>query len=66
MMISKNTLIQMGFPRHTAENISRQAKIILVNEGFLFYNCNKVGFVPAEVVEKQILGTSIPEKLKNG
>lgn len=45
-MISKNELIAMGFKKHQAEMIIRQAKILMVNDGFGYYNNKRVALAP--------------------
>lgn len=65
-IISKNELMAMGYPKHTAENIIRQAKIIMVQKGYPFYNNKRLGRVPKNVVES-ILGCELGlEENNNG
>jgi hypothetical protein bcoam_03439 len=56
--ISKTELIKLGYREHTAISIIRQAKQIMVKQGYAFYNNKRLGRVPKSVVEN-ILGTSI-------
>ncbi|MGO0154611.1 DUF3173 domain-containing protein [Leuconostoc mesenteroides] len=53
-MISKNELINMGFKPHQAETIIRQAKILMVNDGYGYYNNKRVAVAPRSKVEKII------------
>lgn len=56
--ISKTELIKLGYKEHTAISIIRQAKQIMVKQGYAFYNNKRLGRVPKSVVEN-ILGISI-------
>lgn len=56
--ISKTELIKLGYREQTAISIIRQAKQIMVKQGYAFYNNKRLGRVPKSVVEN-ILGTSI-------
>ncbi|EGF88383.1 hypothetical protein HMPREF0433_00631 [Gemella sanguinis M325] len=56
--ISKTELIKLGYREHTAISIIRQAKQIMVKQGYAFYNNKRLGRVPKSVVEN-ILGISI-------
>ena len=56
--ISKTELIKLGYREHTAISIIRQAKQIMVKQGYAFYNNKRLGRVTKSVVEN-ILGTSI-------
>ena len=56
--ISKTELMKLGYKEHTAISIIRQAKQIMVKQGYAFYNNKRLGRVPKSVVEN-ILGTSI-------
>lgn len=53
--------MNLGFPRHTARSIIKQAKIQLVNRGLTLYANNRIGTVPREIVE-EILGIQFPIK----
>lgn len=64
--ICKDDLISVGYPPHTASNLIRQAKIIMVQKGYPFYNNKRLGRVPRETVES-ILGVELKmELLENG
>lgn len=64
--ICKSDLISMGYAPHTASNLIRQAKIIMVQRGYPFYNNKRLGRVPVETIET-ILGVGIKlELLENG
>lgn len=56
--ISKKELMKLGYKEHTAISIIRQAKQIMVKQGYAFYNNKRLGRVPKSVVEN-ILGISI-------
>lgn len=53
-MISKDELVNMGFKTHQAETIIRQAKILMVKDGFGYYNNKRVAIAPRSKVEKII------------
>ncbi|TGA96246.1 DUF3173 domain-containing protein [Sporolactobacillus shoreae] len=57
-VISKETLIALGYPKSTAQGIIRQAKAIMVQKGYTLYNNKRLGRVPREVVE-MIIGTKV-------
>ena len=56
--ISKTELMKLGYKEHTAISIIRQAKQIMVKQGYAFYNNKRLGRVPKSLVEN-ILGISI-------
>ena len=53
--INYKDIMNLGFPKHTARSIIKQAKIQLVNRGLTLYANNRIGTVPREIVE-EILG----------
>lgn len=53
--------MNLGFHRHTARSIIKQAKIQLVNRGLTLYANNRIGTVPREIIE-EILGIQFPIK----
>lgn len=57
-LITKDDLIQLGYSKYTAINIIRQAKEIMVQQGYPFYNNKRLGRVPKETVES-ILGCEL-------
>jgi hypothetical protein len=59
--INYKDIMNLGFPRHTARSIIKQAKIQLVNRGLTLYANNRIGTVPREIVE-EILGIQFPIK----
>ena len=59
-LVTKETLIQMGIPDETAQNIMRNAKRIMVNDGFPIYNNRRLQLVPCHILES-ILGITFPE-----
>lgn len=56
--ICKNDLLSLGYKPHTAMMIIRQAKQIMVQKGYPFYNNKRLGYVPRDVVE-EIIGVSL-------
>jgi len=65
-IICKDDLISVGYAPHTASNLIRQAKVIMVQKGYPFYNNKRLGRVPRETVES-ILGVELKmELLENG
>ena len=59
--INYKDIVNLGFPRHTARSIIKQAKIQLVNRGLTLYANNRIGTVPREIVE-EILGLKFTTK----
>ena len=59
--INYKDIMNLGFPKHTARSIIKQAKIQLVNRGLTLYANNRIGTVPREIVE-EILGIKFPIK----
>ena len=59
--INYKDIMNIGFPKHTARSIIKQAKIQLVNRGLTLYANNRIGTVPREIVE-EILGIQFPIK----
>lgn len=57
-VVNKDVLVKLGYPPTTAQNIIRQAKAVMVQKGYSFYNNKRLGRVPKEVVE-EIIGTKI-------
>ena len=60
--VNKEDLIIMGYNTYTAISIIRQAKQIMVQKGYAFYNNRRLGRVPISAVE-EILGVSLHEEL---
>ncbi|MGT2681614.1 DUF3173 family protein [Streptococcus porci] len=56
-------LIKLGYKKHTAQNIIRQAKIWLVENGYEFYLNKRCGIVPMYAVEK-VIGIKIEGEVK--
>lgn len=64
--VTKDDLINMGYPKYTAIGIIRQAKVNMVKQGYALYNNKRLGRVPTEAVES-ILGFEIDmEDIANG
>ncbi|MBK0348068.1 DUF3173 domain-containing protein [Aerococcaceae bacterium zg-ZJ1578] len=61
--INKNDLVKLGYTEHTAISIIRQAKQIMVQQGYAFYNNRRLGRVPVSSVEA-ILGISLLDNSK--
>lgn len=59
--VNKEDLIIMGYNTYTAISIIRQAKQIMVQKGYAFYNNRRLGHVPISAVE-DILGVSLHEE----
>ena len=59
--INYKDIMNLGFPKHTARSIIKQAKIQLVNRGLTLYANNRIGTVPREIVE-EILGLKFTTK----
>ncbi len=59
--INYKDIMNLGFPKHTARSIIKQAKIQLVNRGLTLYENNRIGTVPREIIE-EILGIQFPIK----
>lgn len=59
--VNKEDLITMGYNTYTAISIIRQAKQIMVQKGYAFYNNRRLGHVPISAVE-EILGVSFHEE----
>ena len=59
--MNKEDLINMGYNPYTAVSIIRQAKQIMVQKGYAFYNNRRLGHVPISAVE-EILGVSLHEE----
>ncbi|MDR0899681.1 MAG: DUF3173 domain-containing protein [Lactobacillaceae bacterium] len=57
--IDKEYLINLRFPKSTAQDIIRQTKPKLVKQGFSVYNNKRLGRVPKSAVES-ILGCKLP------
>lgn len=57
-LITKDDLIELGYPKYTSIRIIRQAKQIMVQKGYPFYNNKRLGRVPKMTVES-ILGCEL-------
>ncbi|AAN57966.1 DUF3173 domain-containing protein [Streptococcus mutans] len=51
-LITKNDLIKQGLKEGTAKRVIREAKMLLVNQGFKFYSNKRLGAVPVSIVEE--------------
>lgn len=56
--ICKDDLVRIGYREHTARSLICQAKTIMVQRGFPFYNNKRLGRVPKSVVES-IIGVTL-------
>lgn len=56
--ICKEDLMNLGYKEHTARNLICQAKTIMVQQGYPFYNNKRLGRVPTETVES-IIGVNL-------
>ena len=57
-VVNKNDLVALGFKVGTATSIIRQAKYLMINKGFTFYENKRLGAVPHSAVE-EILGIKL-------
>lgn len=57
-LVSKDDLIKIGLGSSQATNIISQAKKIMVDNGYSYYDNRRLGKVPIEVVEN-ILGIKL-------
>ncbi|MGQ7461165.1 DUF3173 domain-containing protein [Streptococcus suis] len=58
--ISYIDLVNLGFPKATAQQIIRQTKNNLVQQGYTLYSNRRLGTVPVGAVE-EILGFKLHE-----
>lgn len=61
--ICKQDLMAIGYKEHTARSLICQAKAIMVQKGYPFYNNRRLGRVPTEVVES-IIGTTLHREVE--
>ena len=59
--ITKDDLVNFGYKEHTATDLIRQAKQVMISKGYPIYNNRRLGRVPRETVE-QILGVSLDKE----
>ena len=57
-VVTKDDLVALGFKTGTAYNIIKQAKYLMINKVFTFFENRRVGAVPLSAVE-EILGISL-------
>lgn len=57
-MVNADDLEKLGFKKYQAQTIIRQAKELMVNQGFGLYNGKRLGIVPSDAVEK-IIGVKL-------
>ncbi|MFS9335226.1 DUF3173 family protein [Streptococcus peroris] len=60
--VVKEDLKKLGFGNYQAYSLIKQAKALMVQKGFAYYNSKGLGRVPLETVE-EILGTKIDESI---
>ncbi|HFU4204544.1 TPA: DUF3173 family protein [Streptococcus suis] len=53
-------LVELGFPKATAQQIIRQTKLNMVKQGYALYGNRRLGAVPITAVE-EILGFKLHE-----
>ena len=58
MFVTKEDLKKLGFGNYQAYSLIKQAKALMVQKGFAYYNSKRLGQVPVEAVE-EILGTKL-------
>lgn len=56
--ICKQDLMDLGYKEHTARSLICQAKTIMVQQGYPFYNNKRLGRVPVHIVES-IIGVKL-------
>ncbi len=59
--ITRKNLIALGYGPSFSRDIIRQAKCLMVQKGYSFYNTKKLGRVPVEAVE-EILGITLNQE----
>lgn len=52
MIITKADLIKISFTKSTAQGIIREARALMIQKGFSFYNNKRLGNVPKEAIEE--------------
>lgn len=57
-VVNKDDLVALGFKVGTAYSIIKQAKYLMINKGFTFYENKRLGAVPRSAVE-EILGMKL-------
>ncbi len=57
-LVTKDDLIELGYSKYTSIRIIRQAKQMMVQQGYPFYNNKRLGRVPKMTVES-ILGCEL-------
>lgn len=63
--MTKHDLIELGYGKCSAESIIKQAKELMVQKGFPYYNNSRLGLVPVHSVE-DILGIHLTIKSFEG
>ena len=56
--ISQKDLIEMGYKQYTAMQIIHQARKLMVNKGYSFYDRNRLMVVPKSAVS-EVLGMAL-------
>ncbi|MBK0348070.1 DUF3173 domain-containing protein [Aerococcaceae bacterium zg-ZJ1578] len=57
-MIKYKDLVALGYPKATAQQIIRQVKLNMVQQGYTLYDNKRLGRVPSTDVEK-VLGCKL-------
>ncbi|MEQ7219434.1 DUF3173 domain-containing protein [Vagococcus fluvialis] len=57
--ITKTELIELGYGKCSSADIIKQAKQLMVEKGFDYYDNSRLGRVPIKAIE-EILGIEIP------
>lgn len=57
-MISQKDLIEMGYKQYTAMQIIHQARKLMVNKGYSFYDRKRLMVVPKSAVS-EVLGVEL-------
>lgn len=50
--VNYKDLVNLGYKVNTAKRIIKQAKTILVSDGYALYSNSRCGVVPAHIIEK--------------
>lgn len=62
--ITKKELIKLGYGNSFATYIMRDAKMLMVHKGYIFYKSKKLDRVPKQAVE-EILGITLPNDISS-
>lgn len=63
--VAKEDVVKLGFKPYQSERVIREAKILLVQRGYLFYKGSKVRRVPKNIAE-EMLNVKFEEGVEDG